>query len=467
MSNLRTNTSPSGFMSGAAKTSHATIGAEVDYRLSEIIDSGFPEKANFRRGIYGQDSTIVVDECPGVMGPDEHLFAELDGHGDRGETWSQLAGTLLCQQVLASWRKIKTTLRRGAYPIHHRQAQVERLLKALFRRVEQSCMQLRPHLTHSGGATATVSIVMIVRSRRWVIQAAVGDSPGYLATLSSGGVDEVIQGPTEANGDNVRSVTEYVVRHQREEQWPKPVIFSRINAAPHAPRIQTGVSQYGTPLYNPLPAWRFFDNEKGMRSLADAVINVRPHMENYGILEEQGHYIGTQSLNLPPYELSGDGTRYVLSNRERDAAANWGCSVDGQGQNTTAIGDIAAGLAADCDASVHFYTEEQSHSSCLVFSHSDGMGDVKTSESWAKSYLEMTQNPTLMADGKKLFNWLRLTTELAIPDHYRPNFNWKLRHNCLGEKTTHPSWDDVSTVGIVLPPWTGSRRRRRCIRGRR
>jgi hypothetical protein len=332
---------------------------------------------------------------------------------------------------------------------------------------------------------------MIVRRRRWVIQVAVGDSPGYLATVedsetrvsetrvsetrvsetrvsetrvsetrvSETRVKEVIQGPTEANCDNAQAVREYVERHQRHGETPPPIWFSRINAnVPRAPQIPTGIDIHGRSLYQPLEAWHFFtpDTVLGRSGMLEvAKIDVRPHLENYRILQEQGHYIGTQSLNFPEQKLSDDGARYELANPERDAAVNWGNTVEGNGQNTTGIGDIAAGLAADCDASVHFYTPEQCRQSLLVFSFSDGFGDILTGPTWAQHLLKLSSDRVIMESPEQMQSWLRSTTETAVPEQYRSVFGWSARGG-----TFHPNWDDISCVGVLLPPWSGSRRRR-------
>ena len=464
------------FLHGAAKPKHSEI--VPNHRLSKNRLFQLPETCSVRRRVYGQDTAVVVDACPGVLGPDEQLFGVYDGHGDYGDLWSQFGGTLLTKYILASWWSMKKTLRSGAHPIHHRQAEVEQHLKKLFRRVEKDCMRVMKAIVgrigmNCGGTTATVTLVMIARRRRWVIQAAVGDSPGYLATLSSGKVLEVTQGPTEANCDNKRSVVEYVARHQREGKWPTPICMSRWNV--FGRQIQTGATAWGAPTYEPLDAWHFFTPEttpaktadwsspKG--NVADAVIEVRPHLESHRILCQSGIYIGTQSLNFPETKQVQDemGSHYELAFPERDAAANRGNSVGGCGQNTTGIGDISAGLGADCDASVHFYSEEQCRGELLVFGVSDGLGDVMPPMRWAENYLGLTQNKGCLESEEKSLHWLRTTTVAESPECYRSTYCWKSKSvygYVDGGEGRHPAWDDVSGVGVVLPQWTGRRRRR-------
>lgn len=464
------------FLHGAAKPRPRRI--LKNRRLSSSSLFQLPESCRFRRRIYGQDTGLVVDACPGVLGPDERLFGVYDGHGDFGQLWSQFGGTLLTKFILASWWTMKKVLRSNEHPIHHRQAEVEQLLKKLFRRVEKHCVRVMTDILgdigmNSGGTTATVTLVMIARRRRWVIQAAVGDSPGYVATLSSGKVLEVTQGPTEANCDNKRSVVEYVERHQREGKWPTPICMSRWNV--FSSQIQTGTTQWGNPTYEPLDAWHFFTPEttpaktpdcgQPEGKVGDAVIEVRPHLESYRILCQSGIYVGTQSLNFPETKLVQDekGSHHELAHPERDAAANRGNTVGGYGQNTTGIGDIRAGLGADCDASVHFYSEEQCRGELLIFSFSDGLGDVMPAKRWAENYLGLTQNQACLESEEKMLDWLRGTTVEEIPECYRSTYCWKSKSvygYVDGGEGQHPAWDDVSGAGVFLPRWKGPRRRR-------
>ena len=443
---------------GSSKNNHNSL-KQTD--LSKV-DGLWPDETTYRTRSYGQDMLAIVDSCRGILGPDERLFGVFDGHGECGHRWSQIAGELLLQKILQYWWRIKWMLRKK-----NGKSLATKQLKKLFRLTETDCLE--PQFVGRnapGGTTSTVSLVMIVRRRRWVIQASVGDSPGCLATVedSETRVKEVIQGPTEANCDNVQAVTEYVNRHLSHGEKPPPIWFSRINAnSSCAPRIPTGIDIHGRNLYQPLEAWRFFKSEAESEAEAESeseseslTVDVRPHLKNYRILQEQGHYIGTQTLNFPEQKLSDDGTRFELVNPERDAALNWGNTVEGEGQNTTGIGDIDAGLASDCDASVHFYAPEQCRQSLLVFSFSDGFGDILTGPTWAERFLELFSDPVLMESPERSQCWLRSTTEEAVPEHYRSVFGWSDRGG-----TFHPKWDDLSCVGVLLPPWSGSRRRRR------
>jgi serine/threonine protein phosphatase PrpC len=160
---------------GSSKKGHYSL---QNHDLT-LVNQDWPDKVRYRIRFYGQDMLAIVDSCPGILGPDERLFGVFDGHGECGQRWAQVSGTLLLQHILISWWQLKRMLRR-----EDGKSRVTNKLKSLFRFAETEC--LRPHHIgpdSPGGTTATVTLVMIVRRRRWVIQVAVGDSPGYLATV--------------------------------------------------------------------------------------------------------------------------------------------------------------------------------------------------------------------------------------------------------------------------------------------
>ena len=407
-----------------------------------------------RRQACGQDFIINVERWPGKLGPDERLFGVFDGHGTTGAPWSRLVGNALTNHIVSDWFSIKKMLRKGGTPIQTRQQLVASHIKTLFRKVEQQCAAAIHDIPSvelggtnpCGGTTATVTMIMIVHRRRYIIQAAVGDSPGFLAQQLPSGECSVIQGPTEANGDNRRAVKEVALRHLAAGLPIPNIHFQRINGHHLSPSVQTDVHHLtGQPIYKPLPAWNYF-NERG---------ELDPHtnMDSYAILKKAGIPFGGQSLHLPEMTLV-DGA-WCLKDESQAASANYGNTIQSSpnnpcdGQNTTGFGDLHAGMACDCDASVHFYDTTQSQKPVLLVVCSDGMTDVLTIQTWSKLFFQAHQAHTRIN-----INWVKSMALLnKLGDHYN-SYIWQ------GPLGLNPTHDDVSCAGVFLPAWTTSRRRR-------
>ena len=116
----------------------------------------------------------------------------------------------------------------------------------------------------------------------------------------------------------------------------------------------------------------------------------------------------------------------------------------GWGQNLTGVGDFAAGLAADCDASVHI--DEDVGGEALVYSWSDGVGDLADKTVLCEKLLK-----SWCSNGNKEFP-LDMFRNWAIVETMGENFySWKL--GC-------PTHDDCCATGIVLDKYTAPPRRR-------
>ena len=441
------------FAAGQAKPSHAKYNTRPESSRggSPFSLFAFPNYGGREVEFIscGQDTIARVKHWKGVLGPDEHLSGVFDGHGTLGHKWSYFVSRRLIKCLLQNWFTIKKMLRKGGKPISERQQLVRTHLKQLFRTVEEECAgYAHDRSDHNGGTTATVNFVMIVRRRRCIFQAAVGDSPGFIAPITKNRQDQVWdcdveQGPTEANADNKRAVEEFAQRHLDKKLPIPPIYFNRINVGWGFPSVQTGTDpETGRELYRRLPAWRYL-NHRGE-------LDVQTDQDSYAILKAAGIIYGGQTLHLPKVKQI-DG-KWVLKDESQAASANFGNSVQGNGQNTTGFGDLVYGMDSDCDASVHFYSPygDRCQDPVMVFCYSDGLGDILTPAKWAQLIREHHRHPYHETMTH------RHLKEMALAHKDDPNntYRWE------GPDGLNPTHDDMSCTGIMLPAWLPPRRRR-------
>lgn len=372
---------------------------------------------NIQGYFYGQDAIAYI--TPGNMSAGEYLFTVCDGHGSGGEEWSSIVSMALTNRIYESIDEIKEALSVDETD------RVKTVIQDIFRnRVEAELLANDRILARSsGGTTATVTLIVILDERRFIIQAAVGDSPGYLASRSVSGKIRTLQLVTEANCDNKQSVEDYVDRHLLNgvdiEDIP-PIIYSRFNCPGNSSKLK-GVTHV-------LPAWNWSIGRTGN-------LKVTPNLDSFAKIEENGFYWGQQSMNWPPLvyrEAEGD---WRLKNPTRDAANNFGNSVHCGGQNLTGFGDMSGGLKCDCDASV---TVLEYNEAGWIFAYSDGVGDVLPPEKWAELFSQVRDSTEVNIEWAKKkieFNWME---ERGAG---QPPYEWR------GD---NPTWDDISAIGIHL-----------------
>lgn len=442
------------FNFGSAKTSHAGLDSRLfpamQYnRLVRLPNGERGRLVTLNR--YGQDAVSVVERWEGKLGQHESVVTTCDGHGGLGDIWAVFVASRLPQKIARHWWDIKRLMRASGTPIEDRDQAVVSYIQDLFRAVEreltpvvnETATQIHgPHVDLTrGGTTATTTLVMIVGRRRYIIQAAVGDSPSFLrrgdplaATVTWGPVEQLV---TEANGDNARSVEEYVRRHLDarvpREQIP-PIYVSRVNCGPHCPVVNGAVDHYG--FRRPLRAWNFFN--------AAGDVDVTPDMESYEIMVSAGHPYGTQGLSgRPELKVRESDNVWVVADPAL-SLTNYGNSVAGDGQNTTGFGDFHAGLASDCHASVAIREVPEQ---CVLGAYTDGASDLLDSDTLTEGFMSVDSRDLTM-------EWLSHTADAHIDSSQRSVFVWN--HD------NRPAWDDVSVCGIKLPAWNPPSRRRRC-----
>jgi len=405
---------------------------------------------------YGQDAVSIVEQWEGKLGPNESVVTACDGHGGLGDIWAVFVASRLPQKIARHWWDIKRLMRASGTPIEDREQAVVAYIQDLFRKVEreltpvvnETATQIHGPLVDlkRGGTTATTTLVMIVGRRRYIIQAAVGDSPSFLrcgdplaASSTWGPVEQLV---TEANGDNAPAVAEYVRRHLAagfsRGQIP-PIYISRVNCGPGCPVVNGAVDEYG--LRQPLRAWNFF-NDAGD-------VDVTPDMKSYEIMVSAGHSYGTQGLGGIPElkvresdDVESDDVWVVAD--PALSVTNYGNSVAGDGQNTTGFGDFHVGPASDCHASVAIREVPEQ---CVVGAYTDGASDLLDSETLTKGFMCVASRDLTM-------QWLSHTADAHIDPRQRSVFVWNY--------DDRPAWDDVSVCGIKLPAWNPPSRRRRC-----
>lgn len=374
---------------------------------------------------HGQDSTVVLRNFPG-SGPDEGIWALADGHGTGGEDWSYRYLLLLTDRFSRQWMNLKRHLRAR----HGDGIDTTRdLIRRMFREVETEVMESLGDYAVRGGTTATLTAVIVVRRKRYVIQAAVGDSPGGLYYPER---NELVQTVVEANGDNRVAVQRYH-RYQRERGFSTPpIIFGRINTA--YCQLQDVEWPVGSGRCDPIPAWIYHHDRES---------TVTPNREGYEQIRRRGYFRGMQSRNLPPAEERPDGSWEVLSGYEAD---NWGNSCEGNGQNLTGAGDLMCGRRCPCEADVSIRVE---NGPVMAFAMSDGIGDLFPLQQTCQQVLGQYRQH----GGVRLSDWQEsVTSQLDMDSPYDRAYAFQ------GGYAAH---DDCSFVATLLPAWTPPPRRRR------
>lgn len=354
---------------------------------------------------YGQDfvSHLRVGETGLIM-------VVTDGHGTNGERWSRLANLELGRRITQHWDTLEGLL---TGTNQSRLYKIERNIHLIFREVEQTVITEMGSDKYRGGTTASLSIAIMAGGRRYVIQAAVGDSP--VGMYCRGKVSHTV---TEASGDNQQAVREMFERYRRRKMTPPTVRFNRINNPGHPVQVEWPV---GSGRFDPIPAW--LETPEGPI----------PNVPGYEAIRLQsGHYYGTQSRNVPPiYYRSSDGAWVVRPGYE---ASNWGNTcVKGDGQNLTGIGDLMAGLASDCDTKVSI-TEQSDE--CLVWSWTDGIGDLFSTPKLCESILKFHRE----RGARELNVGVVGMMEDEITDE--PTYAFR---------DGYPQHDDCACVGVLLP----------------
>ena len=386
--------------------------------------STLPTWLRFRT--HGQDATGVAHLFPGG-GQDEWISGVVDGHGTGGELWARESLMSLVHWSVVHWTGLKRLLRRRQVE------QARQLIQSGFRDTEQRIIHRIGPKAYHGGSTASLTLVIIVRRRRYLIQAAVGDSPAGIA------VDGVATPTvTEANGDNQQAVEEFHRRHQAAGVTTPAVIYSRIGTS-HSP-LQVEWPE-GSGEYNTIPAWVYQGDQ------------VRPNVEGYEAIRRQtGYYHGQQSRNYPPVYYREQDQAWVV--RPGHEADNWGNScVKGYGQNLTGFGDLISGLASDCDASVHIREEPRA---CLAYACSDGIGDLLPISEMAQ------QIQRLHRSGYRGYRLVQ-----AWQDWIRTQINFTQEPQYAWTPEGYAYHDDCSWVSLDLPAWEPPARRRRHRQTRR
>lgn len=416
------------FHSGSSTYSKRSLDNDkVAYR-GAIVQLTQPSSTNFQT--YGQDATSLTSGFKG-SGPDEGIIINTDGHGEKGHFWSFYSNTLLVEETKENWWDIKRILRKKSDPIRIERA--TELLKQIMSRVEDRVTKLL-NTNHaipgigSGGTTASVTAVMIVGRKRTIIQFAVGDSPMGIYDPSTQMAEKTV---TEANGDSIDAVNEFLTRYRqlgyKDEDIPK-VVFNRFNTGCYGSyTIPTYTDANGLPI--PIPAYIYGPD--------GAIPNVKAYKEHIQPLA----WYGTQSRNKPPIHEMPDGTWAADEGHE---AENFGNSCSGTyGQNLTGIGDLVAGMACACDASVHI--REGVNDPMMVFAMSDGLSDIDLLNKICKMlYSKVGSSPNIPF--KEVGSYIMQTT--------------------LGEKPYrfihgYPTHDDVSVAWMKLRRFVPPFRRRK------
>lgn len=384
--------------------------------------------------LAGQDASSKIKGFSGC-GKDECMTIVTDGHGDGGELWSYYTQLVLSAVLVDHWWDLKRILRKkGDRKKGDRKkgdktriSKATNKIKSWYRIVEDKVAKLMVdnHPTiHLGGTTASASMVMIVGRKRVVIQSGVGDSPAGIYKKSTGAQQTI----TEANGDNIRSIREYKDRFEKKGVVPPAINYSRINYSYRSPQIAGHVDPV-TGALMPIPAWVLYPE-------------VCPNVDGYTKWVQPAYWYGTQSRNKPPHHQLDNGTWAADPGHE---AANFGNTCwQGWGQNLTGVGDFAAGLASDCDASVHI--DEDVGDEALVYSWSDGVGDLADKTVLCEKFMEFW-----CANGDKEFD-LSVFRSWAMTETMGEQFyNWS--SGC-------PMHDDCCANGIVLDKYVPPHRRR-------
>lgn len=337
--------------------------------------------------------------------PHRRIAIVTDGHGHLGEQWSYVCNIRVHQAIADNWWELKAILRKKKNL--NRIQDATTFIKNMCRRVESSVTDIP-----DGGTTLTASLVMIVGRERYVIQFAVGDSPGGIYANGK-------SCPTvlEANCDNRQSVQAYYDRCLENGVEPKQIIINRINYG------QTGLAPIEWPIgsgqYKPIPAWKYGDE-------------VVSNFDGYEAVRPFACY-GTQSRNYPEVYLRNTGEWSVVPGHEVDNFGNSILTVS-NGQNLTGFGDLSVGIDCDCDASVNITIM---NTPGMVYSFSDGVGDLFKYDTICQFVNDV--GPTISMTNFVTWANDRLNGE---PDAAAYQF-----------KNGRPNHDDMAMVGLVLGNW--------------
>ena len=380
---------------------------------------------------HGQDATCASRNFR-YCGQDEGIWTDTDGHGSGGEDWSYRFNLLLTEAIgkhWLTWKRLLRTHRRDPGAME----EVKRMIQQIFREVEQDVIRSLGDHAWRGGTTATLTAVIIVRRRRYIIQAAVGDSPGglhYPAPDTS--PSQTIQTVVEANCDNQVAVQRHHDRHQALGLPEPSVIYNRFNT--QSSPLRDIEWPPGSGQCQPIPAW-----------VCGTDGTMRPNVEGYEQIRRRGYYVGPQSRNRPPVHQRPNGDWAVLPGYE---ASNWGNSCErGNGQNLTGAGDLPANTACPCEADVCI-TEESRH--CLAFGMSDGYGDLLSLDQTCSQIY----NSNALHPQRLRFHFHRYVNSQLQPTNPEDQ-QYAFHYDGA------PQHDDCSFVGVILDEWKPTRQGRR------
>ena len=402
------------FIMGNGKPSHTQYSNTEHNDNVEINQFGQDVIANLHDWSEKQDS--------------EYINGCFDGHGDQGHTWSNKVAFHLLQEFGNNWATLKSVVTDNI--TNHEE--IIKFIKDIFRTVEATIINTFK-LDRDSGTTATCNLVMIIGENRYLISAAVGDSPCGLIQNNEGEL-KAKKLLVEDNGDNAEAVTNFVKRYNNanKKEIP-PIIYSRLNTPSGGffPNFNNG---------QPLPAWNYnIDGETD---------TVSPNLTSYKYLVSQDMGVGVQALNGPqttkytsdnqldikvPKGKSVNGKQGVINLDE--APHNYGNTVEGHGQNLTGFGDTSAGLSCDCDANVKI---TQINEQCTVYACSDGISDIATPEQMINfvNLIDLRPNESKLS----IFNDFKIN----LKNDPTPIFNWS------SENSFTPSWDDISLISMNL-----------------
>ena len=278
----------------------------------------------------GQDSSLVKTNIDN--NPNECLVGVADGHGSLGHHHSFVAIRVLANKFLQNKETIRYYLQEA------KSLCVEKLVTSLYHETQAILKnkQLFPTLQNHSGTTMSMSLVLMVNNKRYIVTSNVGDSP----VLLSERYDCCNELSMDQSCDNPKAVERYLARLAKaketcdpidqEKYNPKPVYYGRINC-PEGYSIPSICDDEGKPC--PLSVYKYVDNKPVFDT------------ENYEKICQVSP-CGFQSIRTPPIYIGEDGIQRVVQGREME---NWGSTLEGTCQSLSSFGDFNYAPDIDCD----------------------------------------------------------------------------------------------------------------------
>ena len=342
----------------------------------------------------------------------EYVLGVFDGHGSLGQMHSWVGAHLFTKHLLSNLSSIKQSLAQSPTS-QNLQETFNHLLQ-----LTQTQMKTIYNLDPYSGTTVSVVMVLIIPikafHKRFLISINAGDSPIIISDHL--GHREI---SLDHNCDNIKAVDLYLEFCKKNGKCAKPIYYGRINC-PGGQVFPAIKDSSGKCI--PLEMYTY----NGCK----AEIN----LENYEIMSQWFPH-GFQTRCFPPTRRRPSDNRLVTESGYENC--NWGCTLKGEAQTLTGLGDFYS--EQDRIPNPYVSISEIDHPIHIVIG-SDGFTDVAHNN----TIMDFVVNHSKDSDfQQQLYQFIKDEIKKPIP-------NYQLEEDWFAIRNGLPNWDDVSAITLSL-----------------